>query len=162
MERAPRTLADAVRLLKLADLLKESVLTVVNEWAEESYPELARTGKATTNGTTRNSYSSEDTPRILPSRKLHQAQRTILGITGAVTELVVEPQSRIQELGCQYLETRALFIVTERRVPDLLDEAGEEGLEVQKLAEQTGIESHKLCEYFQQFSVPSLMWAICT
>lgn len=147
MERAPRTLADAVRLIKLADLLKESVLNVVDEWAKESYPEPVVTSKATTNGTTRNSYSSEDTARVLPSRKLHQAQRTILAITGAVTELIVEPQSRIQELGCQYLETRALFIVTERRVPDLLDQAGEEGLDVQKLAEKTGIESHKLCGY---------------
>lgn len=139
MERTPNSLSDAVRLIQLSDLLKQSALTVIDEWAKESEYGL---GKAEVNG-----LSYQDTPRILPSRKLHDAQRTILAITGALTELVTEPFSRIQEVGCQYWESRALFIAAERRIPDVLAEAGERGLSIKELGEKTGIESLKLCMY---------------
>ena len=42
------------------------------------------------------------------------------------------------------MESRALFIAAERNIPDLLAEAGHDGLHVEALAEKTNIESKKL------------------
>ena len=142
MERFPRTLTDAVHLIQLSDLLKASALTVIDEWAKETESKL---GKGNIDP------SSHDSPRLLPSRKLHDAQRTILAVTGALTELVAEPYSRIQEVACQYWESRALYVAAERRIPDLLAEAGEDGLETKKLGSKTGIEHLKLCMYLRSF-----------
>lgn len=136
MERFPRTNDEAEKLLKLADLLRESALTVIEEWKKEDFS-LAKSG-------TGNAFGSQDTAAILPSPALHQAQRTILAATGAISELVVEPYARIQEVGCQYFESRALFIAAERRIPDLLAEAGDDGLDVSTISEKTGIEVAKL------------------
>lgn len=137
MERFPKTAEDATKLIQLADLLKQSALTVVEEWKKEDF---SQTGPS-------NSFSSQDTAAVLPNARLHQAQRTILAATGAITELVVEPYSRVQEVGCQYFESRALFIAAERRIPDLLaDAGGDEGLDVETLAQKTGIEAAKLCK----------------
>ncbi|KKA24443.1 O-methyltransferase [Rasamsonia emersonii CBS 393.64] len=130
MERFPRSSPDAESLLQLVDLLKQSANTVIEEWKKEDF--------------TKGKGGSQDTPAVLPSHRLHQAQRTILAITGALVELVAEPYSRIQEVGCQYFESRALFIAAERRIPDLLAEAGESGLEIDQLAAKTGIEASKL------------------
>lgn len=124
MERFPRTLTDAVQLIQLSDLLKATALTVVDEWAKEAEPKL-ETGDV--------DHSSHDTPRLLPSHKLHDSQRTILNITGALTELLAAPYSRIQEVACQYWESRALYIAAERRMPDMLAEAGEHGMDVKEL-----------------------------
>ena len=139
MERFPKSLPDAVRLFQLADLLRDSAQTIVDEWARETEI-IARTRKAT-----------DDHPQILPSHKLHDAQRTVLAITGSLTELVAEPHSRILEVGCQFWESRALYIAAERRIPDLLDEAGEEGMDIQELGKRTGIEHLKLCMHFFPF-----------
>lgn len=132
MDRSLKTLPDAVHLLQLSDLLKSSAQVVVDEWANETeYIARAET-------------VSDDNPRILPSRKLHDAQRTIYAITGSLIELVAEPWSRVQEVGCQYWESRALYIAAERRIPDLLAEAGEHGMDIQELGQKTGIEYLKL------------------
>ena len=136
MERFPRTLTDAVHIIQLSDLLKTSALTVVDEWAKETDFKL---------GT--EDHGSHDNPRALPSHKLHDAQRTILAITGCLTELIAEPYSRVQEVACQYWESRALYIAAERRIPDLLAEAGENGLNIKELGRMTGIEHLKLCTY---------------
>jgi hypothetical protein len=137
MERFPKTAEEAAKLIQLADLLKKAAMTVVDEWKKEDFSQTGET----------NSFSSQDTSAVLPNATLHQAQRTILAATGAITELVVEPYSRIQEVGCQYFESRALFIAAERRIPDLLAEAGEKGLDVETLAQNTDIESAKLCTH---------------
>jgi hypothetical protein len=42
------------------------------------------------------------------------------------------------------MESRALYIAAERKIPDILAEAGEKGLAIQTLAEKTGIEYRKL------------------
>ena len=133
MERFLKTLPDAVHLLQLSDLLKSSVQIVIDEWAKET--ELIARPKT----------AGSDRPQILPSRQLHNAQRTIFAITGSLVELIAEPYSRIQEVGCQYWESRALYIAAERRIPDLLAEAGEGGMDIQELGQKTGIEYLKLC-----------------
>ena len=133
MERFPKSLPDAVRLLQLSSLLRDSAQIVVDEWASEA--EIIG----------RKNVTNADNPRILPSRKLHDAQRTILAITGSLTEIVAEPYSRIQEVACQYWESRALYIAAERRIPDLLAKAGEDGMDIQEIGQKTGIEYLKLC-----------------
>ena len=140
MERFPKSLPDAVHLLRLSNLLSESAQIVVDEWASEAET-MARLNVA-----------KEDNSRILPSRKLHDAQRTILAITGSLTELVAEPYSRIQEVACQYWESRALYIAAERRIPDLLARAGDDGMDIQEIGQRTGIEYLKLCTYVRDAS----------
>lgn len=135
MQRFPRTSTEARHLLELADLFKRTASTIVDEWAKEDFSEA-------------NSLFSnrQDSARVLPSHRLHEAQRTLIAITGAATELVAEPPSRIQEVACQYFESRALFIIAERRIPDLLA-GNEDGLAVTEIAEATGIEAQKLCMF---------------
>lgn len=131
MARPTKTLADAVHLLQLSELISVNIRSVIDAWAKES--------KADEGG------SPDGSPHILPSHQLYQAQRTILASVGALTELVAEPSVRIIELACQYWESRALYIAAERRIPDLLAEAGAKGLAADELGEATGIEHQKLC-----------------
>lgn len=130
MERFARTQEDADKLLQLSDLLREAALTVKEEWAKEDFSD-----KKTSSG---------DTAKILPSHKLWNAEKTIEAISGALVELVSEPYQRIQQVLTEYIESRALFIAAERRIPDLLAEAGEEGLDLDVIAEKTRIEPKKL------------------
>ncbi|KAL8940715.1 MAG: hypothetical protein Q9216_002665 [Gyalolechia sp. 2 TL-2023] len=133
MERLPRSPQEADDLLLLSDLLRDAALTVKEEWAKEDF---SGTGPAV-----------RDTARILPSVRLWEATKTIEAISGALVELVSEPHQRIQQVLSQFFESRALFIAAERRIPDLLDEAGELGLDIEILANKTGIEASKLCDY---------------
>lgn len=129
MKRLPRTAAEADKLLALSELLREAAIVVKDEWAKEDF-----SGPAT-----------GDTACLLPSRRLWEAQKTIESISGALVELVTEPSQRIQQLLSLFFESRALFIVAERRVPDILAAAGDEGMHITLLATQTGIEARKLC-----------------
>ena len=129
MERPTKTTVDIVKLLKTSELLSQSVRTVIEEWSLESSSK---------------SSSGDGAPKILPSRTLHEAQRTILAICGTLTELISEPPSRIIEVACQYWESRALYIAAERRIPDLLAAAGGNGISALELGKATGIEHHKI------------------
>ena len=129
MERSTKTTMDVVKLLKISELLSHSVRTVIEEWSLES---------------SKTSYSGDGAPKILPSRTLHEAQRTILAICGTLTELISERPSRIIEVACQYWESRALYIAAERRIPDRLAAAGGNGISALELGKATGIEHHKI------------------
>jgi hypothetical protein len=143
MERFPRTSAEADQLIHMSKLLSEAVQTVTEEWKKESFSKKQTNGSNGVKGATSNGDIS--TADILPSWPLYQAQRTIHALTGALTELVAEPPHRLTELMGQYWESRALYIAVERRIPDLLHEAGEEGLETSEIAKKVGIEPLKLC-----------------
>lgn len=80
----------------------------------------------------------------LPSRAHFDAQRSILAASGALTELVSDPSSRLLEVSTQYFEARALHIAAEQRFADVFAAAGEDGISVQALAERSGIEPRKL------------------
>lgn len=148
MERFPRTALEADQLVQLGKLLNESIQTVTNEWSREKF---TRKDVSMTNGTNGvSSNEASDKADVLPSWRLHQAQRTILAISGTLTELVIEPQNRLTEFMAQYWEARALYIAAERSIPDLLHEAGDEGLEVGLIAKKTGIEHLKLCRPHDQ------------
>jgi hypothetical protein len=131
MERFPPTVNDVVKLTQLGSLLSESVKVVTDEWSREQYDTSQTSGV--------------DNARFLPSKRLHQAQRTILAVSGALNEMVIEPFNRLQEVAAQFWESRALGVTVERRIPDILHEAGNAGMDVQILAQRTGIEPHKLC-----------------
>ena len=132
MERFPRTPEEAEKLLKLSDLLRDAALIVKEEWAKEDFPMSSTT------------VGEEDTARLLPSRKLWEAEKTIEAISGSLVELVSEPAQRIQQVLSLFMESRALFIAAERNIPDLLAEAGHDGLDVEILAEKTNIAPKKL------------------
>jgi hypothetical protein len=148
MERFPRTISDVNQLIQLGELLSKAVRTVTEEWSQEKFSKQDRSttsAPVAKNDRCRDSKSRpSDNPEILPSWRLHEAQRTILAISGTLTELVAEPYHRLQEFSAQYWEARALAIVTERRIPDLLHEAGDNGMHVKVIAERTGIEPKKL------------------
>jgi hypothetical protein len=61
--------------------------------------------------------------------------------------LVADPKVRLIEIGASFLEARALHIVAEKRIPDILAEGGESGVGIEDLAENAGLEALKLGEF---------------
>ncbi|KAL8913793.1 MAG: hypothetical protein Q9172_007212, partial [Xanthocarpia lactea] len=132
MSRPTKSLNDAAQLLELSELFTTNVQTVIKEWAKEQEDNASNDGAS---------------PDMLPSLRLYEAQRTLLALTGKLTELIAEPSLRIMEVGCQYWESRALFIACERRIPDMLaapEENAQLGVSIKRLGEKTGIEVDKL------------------
>lgn len=127
MDRFSRTAAKADGLVKLGKILQENIQIVKDEWAKEGHSPL------------KDGYR-QDSAKTLPSRRLHQTQHTILPISGALTEAVSETYQRLQEVSAQYWEARCMAIAAERRIPDLLHAAGEQGLDIETLAKKTTIE----------------------
>lgn len=83
----------------------------------------------------------------LPSRALFDAQRTLLAASGLLTELVSDPSSRLLEVSSQYFESRALHIVADQRLADVLARNQQQpdiGVGIETLAKATGIEVRKL------------------
>ncbi|KAK0669813.1 putative methyltransferase [Cercophora samala] len=79
----------------------------------------------------------------IPSRPLFDAQRTLLAAAGKLTELISSPQTRLIEVANQYFEARALHVVADKRVPDILAKH-ENGVPIKKLSDEVGIEARKL------------------
>lgn len=134
MQRQPKSVKDASQLLQLIDLLSTTGRQIIDEWSKESErPDMI--------------------VPILPSRELHEMQRTVLAAAGSLIEMVSEPSSRLVEVSLQYFEARALHIAAERRIPDLLSSAHARrdrghgaGLSIKEISNATGIESFKLCK----------------
>lgn len=83
----------------------------------------------------------------LPSNKLYNARRIVLGAIGQIVDHIQEPRSRCMELASQHLEARAFHIAVEKRIPDLLKNAVDgEGIELKTLSTETGIQVQKLGE----------------
>ncbi|KAH9225206.1 hypothetical protein K456DRAFT_1755521 [Colletotrichum gloeosporioides 23] len=137
MSRSPGSESEARQLLGLVDLLRESVLTVTQQWEKE-----------------RNSSVTEDSAQqTVPSPDLFEAQRRIEAIAGTLIALVAEPSHRIQQVMTLAVQARALILATEMKIPDNLTAAGKQGIHVSMLSERTGIESRKLAR---------LMRTLCT
>ncbi|KAI8218763.1 O-methyltransferase [Colletotrichum sp. SAR 10_77] len=130
MSRSPGSESEARQLLGLVDLLRESVLTVTQQWEKE-----------------RNSSVTEDpAQQTVPSPDLFEAQRRIEAIAGTLIALVAEPSHRIQQVMTLAVQARALILATEMKIPDKLTAAGKQGIHVSMLSERTGIESRKLVD----------------
>ena len=82
----------------------------------------------------------------LPSKPLFDAQRTLLAAAGMITELVSDPSGRLIEVALQQFEARALHLASATRVPDILAERGELGIE--ELSAREGVEEEKLCGFY--------------
>ncbi|KAJ8133353.1 hypothetical protein O1611_g274 [Lasiodiplodia mahajangana] len=113
---------DSRRLLQLGSLIQKSI---------EDYVKLKHS-------------PVEKNESSLPAKPLFDAQRTLLAAAGLLTELVSQPQDRLLEVSSQYFEARALHIVADKRVPDILAKSGDEGVDIKTLAAAVGIESRKL------------------
>ncbi|KAL2869086.1 O-methyltransferase tpcA [Aspergillus lucknowensis] len=123
----PRTIADAARLLELSDLISRTARVIIDEWATET-PAEPEAGSASN----------------IASTTLFNAQKTLLSASGLLTELVSDPSSRLLEVSSQYNEARALHIVAELRVPDVIANTKSQQATIEELSEATGIEKRKL------------------
>ncbi|KAI0512934.1 S-adenosyl-L-methionine-dependent methyltransferase [Xylaria bambusicola] len=88
--------------------------------------------------------SVENAESKLPEKSLFDAQRTLLAAAGLLTELVSQPQNRLLEVSSQYFEARALHIVADKRIPDILAQSGDAGVAIISLSSAVGIEPRKL------------------
>ncbi|EAW24695.1 O-methyltransferase tpcA [Aspergillus fischeri NRRL 181] len=129
MERQPKSLCDAAQLLQTADIISNTVQTIIAEWSAE-----VKASKG----------SRKQNAPMLPSRELFDAQRIILAAVGKLTELVSDPSARILEVATQFQESRSLYIAAERRIPDLLAAGDEGGVHVDRISQKARIEPRKL------------------
>lgn len=141
MQRQPKSVQETSQLLQLTALMSTVAQTIIDEWSKEST-------KSIKNGKDDDGVS---VPGLLPSRRLYESQRTMLAAAGMLPEVVADPSNRLLEISSQYFEARALHIVAERRIPDLLYHAQAEdggrvgGLAAKRIGESVGIEPLKLC-----------------
>ncbi|KAI1823254.1 S-adenosyl-L-methionine-dependent methyltransferase [Xylaria intraflava] len=118
--------ADIEKLRKIVSLVTQASEAVIAEWE---------------NGT-----ATEETSEgvQLPSHAVFNAQRTLSAAAGSVEELVSDPSTRLVTFSTQFFESRALHIVAEHRIPDILDRHGHGGAHVSVVAKEVGIEEKKL------------------
>ena len=117
---------EAAKLLKLGQLIQDSIAEYVKQDAALE-------------------------PGQPASEEQVNARRNLIGSTGVILELVSDPGARIIELANQFFESRALHIVADARVSDLLVPRGGDGLEIAELSAKTGIETGKLCMIVRWF-----------
>jgi hypothetical protein len=110
----------AKELLQLGDLIQSSIRTFVEAETSSNRAEFQ-------------------------SWEFFDSKRLLIAAAGKLIELASDPSSRLQEMCVQYFESRALHIVADLRVPDILAKADEGGLHLGSLSEKTGIEPGKLC-----------------
>lgn len=82
----------------------------------------------------------------LPSTELYTLQQTLISATAMLSSLVADPSVRVIEIAAQFLEARALHVVVEKRVPDILAKAGDGGVKIEELGKVVGIDTRKLGE----------------
>jgi hypothetical protein len=121
------------QLREIVSLLSAAVEKVAAEW--EGQP-----GKDPLNGQTEGARSSV-------SHAEKQTVKTVLAAVGSLESLIVDPHERLLALSTSYTIARAVHIVAENNVAELLAQAGDGGLRAVDLARSTGIEEKKLCEY---------------
>ncbi|KAI0789398.1 S-adenosyl-L-methionine-dependent methyltransferase [Abortiporus biennis] len=81
----------------------------------------------------------------VPSHKLYNARQTIEGAVGTCLELVQDPRQRLLEMTYQFHDARALHIAAEARIAEILDKGDKDnGVSIQSLGDQTGIQKQKL------------------
>lgn len=119
---------DPATLLQLSSLISETTKSLASVLS-------ASTGS-----------SSETT---LPSTELYTLQQTLISATAMLSGLVADPSVRVIEIAAQFLEARALHVVVEKRIPDILAKAGDGGMKVGELGKAAGIDAWKLgtCSY---------------
>ncbi|KAF2836623.1 O-methyltransferase A [Patellaria atrata CBS 101060] len=79
-----------------------------------------------------------------PTKEIFDVQRNLLAAAGKLTELVSSPSNRLLEVSSQYFEARALHVVVDKRVADILNAAHGGCMGIETLATRVGIEPGKL------------------
>ncbi|OCH89739.1 S-adenosyl-L-methionine-dependent methyltransferase [Obba rivulosa] len=80
----------------------------------------------------------------IPSAALFNARRTVVGACGMCADLVQDPRYRLMEIGISFYASRAMRIVCDARIADILADVGSEGMSIYNISKQTGIDEHKL------------------
>ncbi|KAH8090989.1 S-adenosyl-L-methionine-dependent methyltransferase [Cristinia sonorae] len=110
-------------------LLNTSSETVIAEWLKEAQSPSPKQSDGSS----------------VPSHELHNARRTMVGAMGVCGDLVQDPRARLMEMALGFYEPRALHVVAEAKVADILDEGEhEKGVSIEELSRKTGIKDHKL------------------
>ncbi|KAH9938266.1 S-adenosyl-L-methionine-dependent methyltransferase [Fomitopsis serialis] len=118
--------ADRARTLRtLMRMLSDASEVVIEEWeAEEQTP----TGRSE-----------------LPSSAMFEARRIISGACGMFMDITQQPTTRLTEVANSFFLSRALHIAAEAKIADVLADIDEnEGLLVDAIAEQEGVDAQKL------------------
>ena len=128
MPTSPR----AKNLLRLVELVNQASQAIVKEWEREDLQSSEGTG------------TNQDSS--LSTWDLYNARRTMIGTCGALTALVQDPQLRLLEMSMAFLESRALHIAAEHRIPDILAQACQTGggVYIKDLSDKVEIDVHKL------------------
>ncbi|KAJ3045592.1 hypothetical protein HDV00_009249 [Rhizophlyctis rosea] len=95
---------------------------------------------------------SRDGTGRLVSECYHNASRTMIASLGLMQDVVREPADRLLELVGQYHESSAMHILADLRIPDVLAEAGDEGMPVSELAERVKVEPNKLARVMRMLA----------
>lgn len=117
------------KLLALVDLINTAAQTVVQEWAKEDLQ-------------TQCEWKIENS---IPPLQLHDAQRTIIGSCGGLSELLLHPEHLISEVALGFFQSRALHIAAENRIADILATAEHgNGMAIKEIGAKVALDPHKL------------------
>ncbi|KAI5288167.1 hypothetical protein KEM54_005424 [Ascosphaera aggregata] len=120
-------------LLRVLEITKASVETIVSQW-EESPPDAPpQPGEDKSPGSD-----------ALPSKELYEAKRRLIAATGKFVEIVSDPGDRILDITSQYHEARCLHIAASVRIPEILAKGADDGLSINEISAEAGIERRKL------------------
>ncbi|KAI1499394.1 O-methyltransferase [Biscogniauxia marginata] len=122
----PETSARIKKLRSVASILASSCEALIAEWEkipDDSFPHDAAG---------------------LPSHEAYNAELTIKAALGSIEELTSNPPIRLMEVSWSFLNARCLHIATELRIADILARGGDDGVSIDALSEEVGIENHKL------------------
>ncbi|THH22375.1 hypothetical protein EUX98_g8213 [Antrodiella citrinella] len=82
---------------------------------------------------------------LVPSQELYDGRRIIMGSVGVFLKLVADPRVRLMVITHEFYEARALQIVAEARIPDLLAEGDPKvGVPIEVLSKKAGVKGQKL------------------
>ncbi|KAF4225477.1 hypothetical protein CNMCM8980_008650 [Aspergillus fumigatiaffinis] len=118
-----QTIANAARLLELCNLISRTARVIIDQWAA---------------GT-----PAKSTNIALPALS-NNTQKTLPSTSDLLTELVSDLSSCLLEVSSQYNKARALHIVAELCVPDVITRKESQQVTVDELSEATRIEKWKL------------------
>lgn len=119
----------AAKLRQTIQLLSSASETLITQWEKTATTE------------------TQPTPRAgfqLPSHAEYEAEKTVKAALGTIEALACSAEIRLLEVSLCYVESRALHIVLNHHVPEILARQGHDGVHIDELGKATGLEKHKL------------------
>lgn len=124
------------KLLALIDLVNTAAQTVVQEWTKEDLQ----------------AQPERKTEDSIPSLRLYDAQRTIIGSCGGLSELLLHPEHLISEVALGFFQSRALHVAAENHIADILATAEHgSGMSIKKIGARAALDPHKLGMFISRF-----------